>query len=410
MGVFYLVLALLIQNSFAETNIDNEGNDVESRDILKTKPDDDIVVKEYQDAPKDWMDLFIGTNSNIFPTSSAALMAQATFSDKSPEEQLDEIKSMASEITKAIQNEMANLLSYAISITGKEECDNKSRKKRSIESPMDSTKLVMRLLKHIKSNNEYQNIAIEKMMSAQEIADKYGIEFNPDPEMLSDLAVVANEQAKEMSQILKDACELKNVTHKDEIPLANITNKLMDCAEKASVQKNTTVNAPNDVHDHILCVEPGFTDSDSFSKYNYYYNYPYESQIMAPPVHHEHHHVSPRPSFYDYISVNPTQEYYPYCSVEPATTIILPMDDPVNPEPELVGEEYEETISSKVFIDHEEEPGVSTVNHESNHIDVPSMPRRLRVTSVLCLISHRECRIAIPPEYKNDRNRVYDVT
>lgn len=359
-SVYLKNIIFFFQNALTETQIANEDNKIESREILKMIPeDDDLVGKDYQAAPKDWMDLFIGSNSNIFPTSSAALMAQAAFSDKSPEEQLEEIKKMACDITKAIQSEMANLLSYAVSITDKEEVDNKLRKKRSIESPMDSTKLVMRLLKHIKSNNEYQNIAIEKMMTAQEIADKYGIEFNPDPEMLSDLAVAANEQAKEMSEILKDACENKNETQNVENGLINATKKLVQCAE-AEAQKNTTnFDTSNDVvHEHVLYIEPVYNGDADFSKYNYYYNYPYETQLLTPPVH--EHPVTPRPSFYDFISMNPTQEYYPYCSVEPTTSIIYPLDEPASPE--LVGEEYEETVSSKVYVDHEE-PGVSTVNH-----------------------------------------------
>ena len=374
------------QSALTETDIDNDDNKIESRDNLKMPPDDDLIGKDYEAAPKDWMDLFIGSNTNIFPTSSAALMAQATFSDKTPEEQLAEIKKLACEITEAIQSEMANLLTYAISITDKEDCtDNKLRKKRSLESPVDSTKLVMRLLNHIKCNNEYQNIAIEKMMTAQEIADKYGIEFNPDPEMLSDLAVAANEQAKEMSEILKDACDLKNGTQ-NETGLVNATKKLLECAETEAIKQNTTnFEASNNmVHNHVLYVEPEYNSNSDFAKYNYYYNYPYETQIDTPAVH-QHYPVSPRPSFYDYISMNPTQEYYPYCSVEP-TTVIYPIEEPVV-SPDVVGEEYEETVSSKVYVDHEE-PGVSTVNHvmsytltEKTHLRSPhvdNLPQQMQ--------------------------------
>ncbi|XP_050353070.1 uncharacterized protein LOC126775289 [Nymphalis io] len=348
MGPFYLIIALLIQNSCTETIADNEDNQIDSVS--------ESILKEYEPAPKDWMDMFIGSSSNIFPTSSATLMAQATLSDKSPEEQLEEIKDIAEHITKAIQSEMANLLSYAVSITNKEEVDNKLRRKRSIETPMDSTQLVMRLLKHIKSNNEYQNIAIEKMMTAQEIADKYGIEFNPDPEILSDLALAANEQAEEMSEILKDACDLKNVTKRHDTD--SLLDKKVNSTQNLvnSEQKNTTK-----VPDIMSYNE--HENSDTFSHYNYYYNYPYESQIQAPPTHHHHNApVSPRPDFYDYISFNPTQEYSSYCSMDPMSSIFY-VDEPVLSEPELVGEEFEEIISSKVYIDHDEEPGVSSVNH-----------------------------------------------
>ncbi|XP_046964233.1 uncharacterized protein LOC124533114 [Vanessa cardui] len=368
MGPLYLIIALLVQNSYTETTIDNEDNQIESFS--------GSIVKDCETAPLDWMDMFKG--SSIFPTSSATLMAQATFTDKSPEEQLEEIKGIAEHITKAIQSEMANLLSYAISITDKE--DNTLRSKRSIETPMDSTQLVMRLLKHIKSNNEYQNIAIEKMMTAQEIADKYGIEFNPDPQILSDLALAANEHAEEMSGILKDACDLKNVTKRHDTGSflgknLNSTQNLLN-----TDQKNTTK-----VPDAMPYKEN--ENSDAFSHYNYYYNYPYESQIPAPPTHHHHNApVSPRPDFYDYISFNPN-EYSPYCSMEPMSSILY-IDEPVLSEPELVGEEFEEVISSKVYIDHDEAPGMASVNHvmtytisEKSHFRTPqieSLPQQMQ--------------------------------
>ncbi|CAH2093772.1 unnamed protein product [Euphydryas editha] len=387
MGPFYFVLALLIQNSYTETVDKAENNVIETREILKVKPEsDDLLQKGAESGSKDWMDMFIGSNSNIFPTSSSAMMAQATFSNKSAEEQLEDIKNMAEQITKCIQNEMANLLSYAISITDKDQEDNKLRKKRSTETPMDSTQLVMRLLKHIKSNNEYQNIAIEKMMSAQEIADKFGIEFNPDPEILSELALATNVQAKEMSGILKDACDLKNVTQKEESTRFidhekdNSLHTLVDCAErKQPVQLISSYDYPTNKG-----------NDNSFSHYNYYYNNPHESQIPAPPSHHHHKEpVSSRPNFYDYISFNPNQEYLPYCSVEPVSSILYSVDEPELPDlPELVGEEFEETISSKIYIDHEEEPGMASVNHvmtytisEKSHFRTPeieSLPQQMQ--------------------------------
>lgn len=45
------------------------------------------------------------------------------------------------------------------------------------------------------------------------------------------------------------------------------------------------------------------------------------------------------------------------------STYIIPIDEFMEPEPELVGEEFEEVISSKVFVDHDMEPGSATVNH-----------------------------------------------
>lgn len=338
---------------------------------------DDLLQKGTEPSSVDWMDLFLGSNSNIFPTSSSAKMAQAALSNKSAEEQLEDIKNMAEQITKSIQSEMANLLSYAISVTnvkneedGQE--DNKLRKKRSLDTPMDSTQLVMRLLKHIKSNNEYQNIAIEKMMSAQEIADKFGIEFNPDPEILSELALVTNVQAKEMSDILKDACDLKNVTKRNESTRLvdhekdNAIQNIVDCADKNEpIKLATSFDYPiNKASENKSYKEPRAGNDNTFLRYNYYDNGPFESQIPAPPSHHHHKEpVSSRPNFYDYISYNPNQESLPYCSVEPMS-IVYTVDEPDSSElPELVGEEYEETISSKIYVDHEEEPGVASVNH-----------------------------------------------
>ncbi|XP_013167361.1 PREDICTED: uncharacterized protein LOC106117546 [Papilio xuthus] len=305
---------------------------------------------------KDWADTFIVPDTDLFSTSTAS-MAQVVNSDKSPEEQLEEIKEMATSITNAIQNEMANLLTYALSITNNTEDSN--RKKRSIDTPMDSTKLVWRLLKHIKSNNEYQNIAIEKMMSAQEIADKYGIEFTPDTEILSELAVAANEQAKELTSILKDACDLKNcsqnsLTNNSSECIRNRENENYTCPihsynlSENETQSNMTLSVEdvpkNVVYDHVHNVDP-YT-------YNSIYNSPYETQIPTPPV-------SQKQTFYDAVSYNPMDYYGPYCSID----ALSPFDDYLEPEPEIVGEEFEETISSKIYVDHEVEPGAATVNH-----------------------------------------------
>lgn len=298
------------------------------------------------------------------------MMAQSTSSDKSPEERLEDIKEMANQITMSIQSEMANLLSYVIP-NGNEEIDNKLRKKRSVETPMDSSQLVMRLLKHIKSNNEYQNIAIEKMMTAQEIADKYGINFTPDTETLSDLAMAANEQAKEMSSILKDAINLKNITQaqnasepNEEI---NTVESLLNTSAENLIDSNELndeqqQNATDPIVTFEIPIEGECSKHRAASHYNHYEYYPVETQI-PPPHHHHNAPVSQRPNFYEF--VNPPQEYY--CSMEPTTTIILSNEELEQAEPELVAEEYEETLSSKVFINYEEAPDVSTVNHVTSY-------------------------------------------
>ncbi|CAH2230381.1 jg5059 [Pararge aegeria aegeria] len=393
MAALYIFLALLIQNSLTETIINDDDKSNEPRDILNVQPDvGDDNTTEYQAAPIDWMNTFIESGSTIFPTSSAALMAQATSSDKSAEEQLEDIKEIANQITMSIQSEMANLLSYAISSTSNE-TDNKLRRKRSVETPMDSSQLVMRLLKHIKSNNEYQNIAIEKMMTAQEIADKYGISFSPDPETLSDLALAANEQAEEMSAILKEAIENKNVTKREPEPNENTnivenmqlnsTDNFNKCFDQ---YENKQENSTNHILNFEILKENDCNAHPAASHYNHYNYYPVESQIMSPP-HFYNAPVSQRPNFYDLVSNNPIQDYY--CTMEPTTTtIILSNDEPEEAEPELVAEEYEETVSSKVFINHEEAPDVSTVNHvmsytisEKAHFRTPqieSLPQQMQ--------------------------------
>ncbi|CAH2051840.1 unnamed protein product, partial [Iphiclides podalirius] len=393
MALLHFILVLLAQSAltYAEIDIDENKNKTEALLSLPKIEDD---VKDSQDAKEDWMDLFLGPDTALYPSSSTASMATVINTDKSPEDQLEEIKEMATSITNAIQSEMANLLTYALSITDKDNEDSSRRKKRSVDSPMDSTKLVWRLLKHIKSNNEYQNIAIEKMMSAQEIADKYGIEFTPDTEILSELAVAANEQAKELTSILKDACDLKNNTRIDlntdeyqepEMQTAKSDNltcpihsiPIPDKETKPNKSASlTNDNSPYAEFNHVHYADP-------YANYNFYYNQPFETQIPSPVAKDQYSpSVSPKQSFYDAVSFNPTSEYYgPYCSMEPmSTTYILPIDDLMQPEPELVGEEFEETISSKVFVDHDLEPGSATVNHvmtytisEKTHFRTPQI-------------------------------------
>ncbi|XP_023951193.2 uncharacterized protein LOC112055350 [Bicyclus anynana] len=365
MAALYIFLALLVQNTLAEPIIDEDGVKNESLEYLRDSQSDieNCTATEFEAAPEDWMNTFIGSSSAIFPTSSAALMAQAAFSDKSPEDQLEDIKEMANQISNSIQTEMVKLLEYAMSSTGKEETDNKLRKKRSAETPMDSSQLVMRLLRHIKSNNEYQNIAIEKMMTAQEIADKYGISFSPDPETLSDLALAANEQAEEMTAILKDAIVLKNVTDQESADninaFENISKESTECLTDIEQNSNNQQNSSDHVLDFKILKENYSDDYPAVSHHNYYDYCTVESQIPAPPQVYNAP-VSQRPNFYDLVSNYPIQDY---CSMEPTATIIISNDEPEQPEPELVAEEYEETVSSKVFINHEEAPDVSTVNH-----------------------------------------------
>lgn len=306
-------------------------------------------------------------------------MSQVTNSDKPAEEQIEDIKEIANQITMAIQSEMANLLSYALRDCEKEYNENGLRKRRSIETPMDSSQLVMRLLKHIKNNNEYQNIAIEKMMSAQEIADKYGIDFKPDPEILTDFAVATNKQAEELTTILKDAYDPKNVTK--EVEFIPVNNETAVHSSDDNTYFAYSVNVPEAEIIAHQNAQPSFEFVPEFVQevrppvhvhyeqhphYNYHYNHPIETQVMAPPHQHRPPPVSHMPNFYE-PAFTPAPEYYsPYYPMEPittTTTIVLPIEEPVEPEPELVGEEFEETVSSKVVVDRGEEPGSATVNH-----------------------------------------------
>lgn len=321
--------------------------------------------------------------NNMFPSSSVAMMQQATNSNKTAEEQLKAIKEIAQQITLAIQSEMANLMSYAVN-SEKETEENKLRKRRSVETPMDSTQMVMRLLKHIKSNNEYQNIAIEKMMSAQEIADKFGIDFNPDPEIISDLALAANEHTQELANLLEDACELKNVTHQtvEFVPFndQNIANDTYYAYALHSEEKSRDESIPYFEYEPDLVSKPqAFVDH-----INYHSE---ESQIPVPPHHHHHHHhhvppVTPRPNFFESFPFTPASNYNGHHYSEPiSTTYILAVEEP-DPEPEIVGEEIEETITSKLFVERGDEPGSATVNHittytvaEKSHYRSPQIER-----------------------------------
>lgn len=366
-----------MQSSFINATEDKEKEDENtSREILKAAPGE-IEITEFKALDNDWIDIFSIPKTNLHPSSAVAKMSQVTNSEKPAEEQLEDIKEMANQITMAIQSEMANLLSYALRDCEKETDENSLRKKRSIESPMDSSQLVMRLLKHIKNNNEYQNIAIEKMMSAQEIADKFGIEFNPDPEILSDLAVATNKQAEELTTILKDAYDSKNATK--EVEFVPVNNETAVNSSDNNTYFVYSVNVPEAdiiaqqnaqpsyefVPDFVQEVQsPGHVHYEQHPHYNYHYNQPYETQIVSPP--HRSPPVSRMPNFYE-PAFTPAPEYYPpYYPMEPittTTTIVFPIEEPLEPEPELVGEEFEETVSSKVIVDRGDEPGSATVNH-----------------------------------------------
>ncbi|KAJ8711425.1 hypothetical protein PYW07_008667 [Mythimna separata] len=368
MGLLYVFIGLAIQGSFTYANVTDSEEFINSAEVVYNNTEtNDEITNEFPTVPtgqKEWIDMFLLPDAPLYPTSSVAMMTQATNSEKSVEEQLDEIKEIAQKITLAIQSEMANLLTYALSGVHKEEGeeeedkDNQLRKKRSIETPMASTQLVTRLLKHIKSNNEFQNIAIDKMMTAQEIADKYGVEFSPDTEILADLAVAANHQANEMNSLLQESIDAKNVSQKVDAP----THK------QASIVSNAQ---PAVNHHH---------HTESYPSYNY----PYETQI-PPPVqnHYNSPPVSKRPNFYDAMSYAPQE--YSYCSMEPvisASTIIMPIEEIVEPEPELVGEELEETVSSKVYVNRGDEPGSATVDHvmtytvgEKSYFKTPEIER-----------------------------------
>ncbi|XP_041971440.1 uncharacterized protein LOC121727595 [Aricia agestis] len=361
----YFILAIFVQGLLVHAAVDEKRIILE--EFNNNGFENEVLIDDVKDDKNknEWMDIFLDANSNLYPAgSSAAKMAQATFSDKSPEEQLEEIKEMANQITLLIQNEMANLLSYAMGCVDRGE--QLGRQKRSAETPMDSTQLVMRLLKHIKSNNEYQNIAIEKMMTAQEIADKYGIPFTPDTDILTDLAKNANEQAFEMTSILKDSCDMKNSSQCkviDESISTSYNNNISSVVENEKVKTNnnsvnSTVTLPHNMSNENVSQK---RDNDYLSPY-YYYNWP-ETQIVAPDVDQYSIPVTSKPTFYDTISYNPMFDY-PYCSLEPINNVHYLND--FEPEPILTGEEYEETVSSKVFIEHTE-PGAGTVNHVTTY-------------------------------------------
>lgn len=384
----------LFQCSFVfATQIDDIEDPIPTRDELLRPDVDEKVAHDYHGGHEDWMDIFHKGDNKLHPSSSVAKMTQVTSNstNKTVEDQLQEIKDMAAKITLAIQSEMANLLAYALKgcekdKDEKEDCKTENNLRRKRETPMDSTQMVMRLLKHIKSNNEYQNIAIEKMMSAQEIADKYGIQFNPDPNVLTDFAVAASEQAKDLTSMLTETCDgksTKNIEQVQFIPLEKESSGKTD-----DTYYVYAVNHPEQIHNHLPPYEYMAEDIHR-PKHEHVQYYPsYETQVQPP----HYPPTTPKPTFYD--SFLP--EYYQgYCSVEPISTmssIILPFEEVIEPEPELVGEEYEETVCSKVTVDHDG-PGYSTVNQvmtytlsEKSHFKTPhieQMPQQMQYTFFL---------------------------
>ncbi|KOB77240.1 Kinesin-related protein 3 [Operophtera brumata] len=392
MAPLFFVLALVIQGSFiyADTEVDNQLDEQQEsidRDILVKPGIDDEVVKDFSSTNNDFIDMFLLTNNNMFPTfptSSAAMMSQATNNNETCEEQLESIKKVAEDIAKSIQSEMANLMSYAMALnaTNKDNQENE-RTKRSVETPMDSTQLVMRLLKHIKSNNEYQNIAIEKMMSAQEIADKFGIEFNPDPEILSDLAVAANDHAHDLTTMLKDACDTKNVTQEiefipmNEQPMGNDTYYVYTLHPEEQTILESTVPSFEYLPEILPTSQKPMNHVHHSEPHSHHYHY--ESQIPPPPVHHYSPPVSTRPNFYDPFPYT-SDIYSPYADmVSPA--IFISIEEP-EPEPEIVGEDIEETITTRLFVERGDEPGSSTVNQvtsytvaEKTHFKTPQIEK-----------------------------------
>ncbi|XP_063628598.1 uncharacterized protein LOC134800066 [Cydia splendana] len=380
-----LFLILLIQGSFTFANCDEPDSD--SREILNQKPEfEDNVVKDFSDANKDWLDMFLeSTPSGLYPSSSAAIMAHATISDKSPEEQLEVMKDIIHQITEAIEHEMTNLLSDAIAHCEKDE--GHTKKKRSIETPMDSSQLVMRLLKHIKSNNEYQNIAIEKMMTAQEIADKYGVKYNPDEDVLADLAAFSSKQSEELASILGDEnakeeiefVPLENEENKENVPENNTYYVYATHVPEEEIHSQFNSYPPHEYMPERLQFMPQPQAPQQHYKHPHHsHHYFPETQIPAPP----HHAPAPQRPYHE--AAYP-REYHPCGPMEPittTTTIVLPYEEPIAPEPELVGQVFEETVSNKVFIEAGEEPGSTDVNHvmtytvsEKSHFKTPEIEK-----------------------------------
>ncbi|CAG9791624.1 unnamed protein product [Diatraea saccharalis] len=388
-----ILFTVILQISLIYANIDIDDDDDQEqslRHVLKNKPIEEPIT-EFRSIDTEWMDLFTLPKNTAFPsTSSAAKMAQVLNTDKTAEQQLEDMKEMANEITLSIQNEIAHLLSLALKNTEKELQEHNSRKKRSPESPVDCTRFILRLLNHIKLCNEHQNIAIEKMMTAQQIADKFGIEFTPDPDIFSELAIASSKQTEDLANILQDAYKTKNITNEiefiplEEEPIQNPNENNTYYVYSTHVPKEQIaeqLETPPQyefIPEHIDSQLPVSHIHYEPTQYSYYFNIPLETQIPAPV----HAPVSYMPKFYEPPMFTP-MEHHPHYYPEPitkTTTIILPIDEPKEPEPELIGEEFEETVTSKVMVDRGDEPGSSTVNHvmtytisEKSHFRTPQI-------------------------------------
>ncbi|KAH9645589.1 hypothetical protein HF086_005238 [Spodoptera exigua] len=123
MALLYIAIALAIQGSFAFDNVTESLEYVNSCEVVNTtmEVENEVIAEPPPKEQKEWIDFFLLPDTHLHPTSSVAMMTQAINSEKSVEEQLDEIKEIAQKITLAIQSEMANLLSYALNSIEKTE-------------------------------------------------------------------------------------------------------------------------------------------------------------------------------------------------------------------------------------------------------------------------------------------------
>lgn len=328
---------------------------------------------------RDFIDLFFGNGLYASGPSSSLMEQVTTPNDKPAEDQIDDIKKMAQKISMSIQNEMANLLAYALAGCEKNSKNETERVKRTVETPMDSTKLIMRLLNHIKSTNENQNIAIEKMMSAQEIADKYGIPFKPDPEIMNNLAEAAKENAKEIDSMYADVKAAATQDIKEEVefvPLEQTETEtdaqyptiiieedpdyyhyhVPEIKERQHGKKKVDHNRHGNGHHHhhVQYIEVPPQTLSPAPACHYAMNPFYETQIQSPAPQYQYPPVSQKPAFFE-----PIPEPMPVCQI--------PMIESYDVEPELVAEELEEVVSSKIIIEKGDTPGTGTVDHRMTY-------------------------------------------
>ncbi|GBP54625.1 hypothetical protein EVAR_35887_1 [Eumeta japonica] len=337
------------------------------------------------------------------------MVSKVTSSEDNPDKKIEEIKKTIEQITNSMQMEMYKLIENAIKGKATE-----LKKKKTTETPIDSAKLVMRLLNHIKSHNEHQNVAIEKMMTAQEIADKYGIEFYPDPEIILDLAEASSEQAEKLMKSVEGyKNNITNHSKQDEATIVFVPyqedNTQMDVKQQeyynyelhhdCNINNSSNTDTINAANLELVMLD---TKKDSTKQYKspppiqkpdeslhltpqYYYWQPiYDEQMIAQRV-------NPKPNHFNEHSATP-DNLIPFLPVmeETSTYIISPEIHESEPEPEMVGEEYEETVSSKVFVERGKELGTTSVNHattytltEKAHFKPPPMvhlPQQMQYT------------------------------